>query len=175
VEGAVLGYETREGIQIHIGNVPEHSTGCILIGSSSSYSECRLRNSEGAYNRLRGAFFDLPVLNITPNPDLIDADIIGKRLSVEIDYAPRALRYIGTGFYYVSDDGEWYAYFQKGNKRTGSVYKELSRNMKFIVTKATAGPYAGQLVRWEIGGGRLERSSDAKTWHLIELSFRRQE
>lgn len=50
--GAVKG---RTGIQIHIGNVPKDSTGCILIGKSLGPGQCQLRDSAAAYQDLRAA------------------------------------------------------------------------------------------------------------------------
>lgn len=57
----------RTGIQIHIGNQPNESEGCILVGATLDRDLCKITNSATAYGRLKKEFYgtDNPVR--TPN------------------------------------------------------------------------------------------------------------
>ncbi|HTR41056.1 MAG TPA: DUF5675 family protein [Pseudomonadales bacterium] len=54
----------RSGIQIHIGNQTSDTEGCILVGMQLDHDLCTLRDSAGAYRRLKHAFYgsDDPVM-----------------------------------------------------------------------------------------------------------------
>jgi hypothetical protein len=55
----------RSGIQIHIGNYPRQTEGCILVGMS--YGPNSVDNSTKAYKNLQKAFYGTDSPNSTPD------------------------------------------------------------------------------------------------------------
>jgi len=52
----LLDVPKRSNVQIHIGNYPWETTGCILVGTSADPSNCTISGSKAAYELLRQAF-----------------------------------------------------------------------------------------------------------------------
>lgn len=63
--------DTRKNIQIHIGNFPKNTQGCILVGGEVFPQENRLGKSLAAYTKLKTAFYGAPNPNATPHIDLV--------------------------------------------------------------------------------------------------------
>lgn len=58
----------RSNVQIHIGNTPADSLGCILVGSNiDNNSLCTLSGSREAYTKLKKAFYGTDSPNSTPD------------------------------------------------------------------------------------------------------------
>ncbi len=47
----------RTGVQIHIGNVPRETLGCILVGTTWDERSCQLGGSAAAYREMKKAFY----------------------------------------------------------------------------------------------------------------------
>ncbi len=52
----LLDVPKRSSVQIHIGNYPWETTGCILVGTSADPNNCTISGSKDAYELLRQAF-----------------------------------------------------------------------------------------------------------------------
>ena len=63
----VEGVKNRSGIQIHIGNWPSQTKGCILVGLRKAEKGCQLLDSQRAYARLRAAFYGSEDPDSTPH------------------------------------------------------------------------------------------------------------
>lgn len=50
------GVPKRTGVQIHVGNEPEESKGCLLVGAKLGADLCSLQGSQNAYTALKRAF-----------------------------------------------------------------------------------------------------------------------
>lgn len=61
----------RTGVQIHIGNVPKSTIGCILVGKSYEKNDCNVLNSVVAYWDLKKSFYGTDYPNATPNKEII--------------------------------------------------------------------------------------------------------
>lgn len=61
------GVPNRTHVQIHIGNQPDESKGCILVGLKVSPAECRLGASRKAYARLKEYFYGSSTPVQSPN------------------------------------------------------------------------------------------------------------
>ncbi|MBX3252516.1 MAG: hypothetical protein KF862_00135 [Chitinophagaceae bacterium] len=46
----------RTNIQIHVGNITDHTLGCILIGKNTDLNSCSVADSRAAMNELQQAF-----------------------------------------------------------------------------------------------------------------------
>lgn len=64
----------RTNVQIHIGNQPDQTKGCILVGKKLGPDLCSLENSADALKAIKTAFYGTDSPNSTPN----------KNISVEI-------------------------------------------------------------------------------------------
>lgn len=47
----------RKGVQIHMGNEPEQSKGCVLVGDKLGEDLCSVKDSKKAYENLKKAFY----------------------------------------------------------------------------------------------------------------------
>jgi Family of unknown function (DUF5675) len=70
----LVGVPGRTNVQIHIGNQPDQTKGCILIGKKLGSDLCSLEDSAAAYKALKKAFYGSD--NPTSTPD--------KNISVKI-------------------------------------------------------------------------------------------
>lgn len=62
--------EQRKNIQIHIGNHPKDTKGCILVGDEVYPSENKLGKSLSAYTKLKTAFYGTSSPTSTPNVNI---------------------------------------------------------------------------------------------------------
>jgi hypothetical protein len=63
----LTGVPGRAGVQIHTGNTPDDSEGCILVGVKLGDDLCSVIDSKKAYDALRSAFYGSPDPVSTPN------------------------------------------------------------------------------------------------------------
>jgi hypothetical protein len=53
----LVGVPNRPNVQIHMGNEPDQTLGCVLVGDGLSASLCSLTGSASAYSKLKRAFY----------------------------------------------------------------------------------------------------------------------
>jgi hypothetical protein len=63
----MTGVPGRTNIQIHTGNTPDNSEGCILVGLKLGDDFCSVIDSKKAYDALRTAFYNSPNPGSSPN------------------------------------------------------------------------------------------------------------
>ena len=66
----LTGVPGRTNVQIHTGNTPDDSEGCILIGLKLGDDLCSVVDSKKAYESLRKAFYGSPNPASTPNKNI---------------------------------------------------------------------------------------------------------
>jgi Family of unknown function (DUF5675) len=67
----LTGVPGRTNVQIHTGNTPDDSEGCILVGTKLGDDLCSVIDSKKAYEALRAAFYGSPNPVSTPNQSII--------------------------------------------------------------------------------------------------------
>jgi hypothetical protein len=67
----LIGVPGRENIQIHIGNQPDQTKGCILVGMEIDSDLSSLRRSREAYEELKFRFYGSRTPNATPNKEIV--------------------------------------------------------------------------------------------------------
>ncbi len=81
----LTGTESRKNIQIHTGNAPEHTEGCILVGKNVFPSQNRVSDSQVAYKELMKAFYGTSLAVMTPDVTI----------DIEITSATDYLKHVG--------------------------------------------------------------------------------
>lgn len=59
-----------QGIQIHIGNIPKDTAGCILVGLERDVQNGTLGKSADAYQKLKKAFYGTDTPEATPDKSI---------------------------------------------------------------------------------------------------------
>jgi hypothetical protein len=68
----LTGVKDRPGIQIHVGNKVDDSTGCILVGRQiNTQTLCELTDSKAAYAQLKKAFYGSDDPKATPDKKIV--------------------------------------------------------------------------------------------------------
>lgn len=63
----LTGVPGRDHVQIHTGNTPDDTEGCILIGLTLGDDMCSVLDSKAAYTALKSAFYGTPDPVATPD------------------------------------------------------------------------------------------------------------
>ena len=66
----LTGVPGRDNVQIHTGNTPDNSEGCILVGLKLGDDLCSVIDSKKAYDALRTAFYGSPNPVMTPDKSI---------------------------------------------------------------------------------------------------------
>jgi hypothetical protein len=153
------GTEPRSFIQIHIGNRPDQTEGCVLVGMKAKYQEKTIAESESALLALKKIFYN------TEEP--ISCPDLEIRISVKS--LPLPLRFYASqtdkSYSWVFEDAFW---FSQGGETT-TKYKEVLRDTKWIINRTeNSGAFAGSYVRWgTLGNTAFQISSDLKNWAAL--------
>ena len=149
----LTGTDYRTGIQIHVGNQPNETTGCILIGVGAKYGKSLLRDSKTAIDDLKVLFYGSEAPVVCPDVTI----------KVRISSLKTALRVhpaSDLSFSWVQEDGQWVT---SGGTKT-ILYTDIYRDTKWIILKQKDAAY----VRWStLGDKPLEVSTDLINWRVI--------
>lgn len=67
----LTGVPDRTHVQIHTGNSPDDSEGCILVGMKLGDDLCSVQNSKAAYSALKNAFYGSSDPVATPDKNIV--------------------------------------------------------------------------------------------------------
>lgn len=73
----LLGTWPRTGVQIHIGNYPEHTQGCVLVGMKSGIN--KVLKSTDAYKKLKKAFY-------LTNTDAVGEPVATPNVKISVEF-----------------------------------------------------------------------------------------
>ena len=155
----LTGTEPRSGIQIHVGNYPDNSIGCILVGLSAKFHLQEIGRSKEAIENLKKLFYGSDTPNSTPDISI----------SVNIESIPHSLWFYpsmtGPSFHWIYDNGYWEGVGIENPAR----YKEVFRDLKWIISKSSEeGSFRGRYVRWgTLGNTPFQISKDLINWKTI--------
>lgn len=60
----------RTHIQIHIGNYPKDTKGCVLVGTAADSTDCKVTGSTSAFLDLKRSFYGTDFPTSTPNKSI---------------------------------------------------------------------------------------------------------
>ena len=139
----------RVGVQIHIGNYPANSTGCILPGLGVQNASSSLRDSAKAYAKLKTSFYGTATPIMTPD----------KSITLRVLYNPRPTEFIvrdneaRSQATYRQDGTAWLLFSESENGK--HVWNERLRDEKYIYFDGTedAGVWTGRQISLRLHGG----------------------
>ncbi|WP_350649006.1 DUF5675 family protein [Pseudomonas sp. HY13-MNA-CIBAN-0226] len=149
----------RSGVQVHVGNRPDDSSGCILVGLNAKYSKNLIGSSRDAIVKLKNIFYGSE--NPIACPDLL--------INIKIQSIPQSLRYYPTytekSYYFTYGNGAW----NIAGGTAAARYEDIIRDLKWIISKSPEdSSIKGRYVRWGIlGGTAMQISKDLKYWTTV--------
>jgi Family of unknown function (DUF5675) len=151
----------RTLVQIHIGNFPKQTLGCILPGMQLHNANAEILESGIAYDRLKAAFYGTDDPIASPN----------KVISLDIRYNTGPTEFVfqydepNSEARYKQDGTAWLLYSHSENGR--HVWDEVERTGDSIIFKGTgdSGFWKGRQVRLPLhGGGDMQIKESGGGW-----------